>query len=229
MAEKILIIDDNVSLLRLMERTFESRGFTVLTANNGAKGLKTFHQMAPDLIILDIMMPGMDGWEVCHRIREVSAVPIICLTALDSLDDIVQGLEKGADDYLVKPFEIDELRARVAAQLRRSRMSHEKPDILRFGGDELVINRQEQQVFVSGQEISLSPTEYNLLVYLAERAGRIISTEDIYQAVWGDWCTTKPDRVKWHIWRLRQKIEEDSSDPRFILTERGKGYRFSLH
>jgi len=229
MAEKILIIDDNVIFLKFMKRAFESQGFTVLTAENGMKGLETFHQQAPDLIILDIMMPGIDGWEVCRRIREVSSIPIICLTALNSLDDIVQGLEQGADDYLVKPFEIDELRARVAAQLRRSRMPHEKPDFLRFGGDELVINRKEQQVFVSGTELSLSPTEYNLLLFLAERAGRILSPEDIYRAIWGEWCATKPELVKWHIWRLRQKIEEDSSNPRFILTERGKGYRFSLH
>lgn len=173
------------------------------------------------------MMPDMDGWEVCDRLREASAVPIIFLTALDSVDHTVEGLQHGADDYLSKPFKVSELQARVHAALRRARMSHKKSDTLRFNNGALVINRSEKRVFAHDQEVSLSPTEYNLLLFLAERAGRILPTEMIFNAVWGSTSDTDMDSVKWYIWRLRQKIEENPSEPRFILTERGKGYRFS--
>ncbi len=226
-AEKILVIDDDVILLKLIRRSLEPLGFSIFTATSGEEGLKLFPQLAPDLVILDVMMPGMDGWEVCRRLRQKSAVPVIFLTALDSVDDIVQGLIGGADDYLAKPFKIDELGARVTAQLRRARMSHGQADVLRFGGGDLVINRAEQTVFAYGEEITLSPIEYNLLLFMAERAGRILSAQTLFDSIWGPMAETGLTGVKWYIWRLRQKIESDSSDPRFILTERGKGYRFS--
>lgn len=229
MAETILVVDDDEKLLQLVSMALRPQGFAVFTAETGTEGLKAFHQIAPDLVILDIMMPDMDGWEVCHQLRETSSVPIIFLTALDSVDDTVEGLQRGADDYLAKPFRLSELEARVHAVLRRARMSHQKPDTLRFGNGELVINRTEKRVFARDQEVSLSPTEYNLLLFLAERAGRIMPTEMIFDAVWGSTPDADMDGVKWYIWRLRQKIEEDPSDPRFILTERGKGYRFSPH
>ncbi len=225
--EKILVIDDDVILLKLIRRSLEPLGFSIFTAMSGEEGLALFPQLAPDLVILDVMMPGMDGWEVCQRLRQTSAVPIIFLTALDSVNDIVQGLIGGADDYLAKPFKINELGARVTAQLRRARMSHEQPDVLRFGGGDLIINRTEQTVFVRSEEISLSPIEYNLLMIMAERAGRIIPTQMIFDTIWGSMADTGPESVKWYIWRLRQKIETDPSAPQFILTERGKGYRFS--
>jgi len=226
-AGKILVIDDDVILLKLIRRSLEPLGFSIHTATSGEEGLALFPQLAPDVVILDVMMPGMDGWEVCQRLRQTSAVPIIFLTALDSVDDVVQGLIGGADDYLAKPFKIDELGARVTAQLRRARMSHEQPDILRFGGGDLIINRAEQTIFARGEEISLSPIEYNLLLFMAERAGRIISTQMIFDAIWGSTAETGPEGVKWYIWRLRQKIEADPATPQFILTERGRGYRFS--
>ncbi len=225
--EKILVIDDDVILLKLIRRSLEPFGFSIHTATSGEEGLKLFPQIAPDLVILDVMMPGMDGWEVCRRLRQTSSVPIIFLTALDSVNDIVQGLVGGADDYVAKPFKIDELGARVTAQLRRSRMSHQQPDVLRFGGGDLIINRAEQTVFVHGQEVQLSPIEYNLLLFIAERAGRIIPVRTLFDAIWGSMAETGPEGVKWYIWRLRQKIETDPQNPRFILTERGKGYRFS--
>ncbi|HEY74371.1 MAG: DNA-binding response regulator [Chloroflexi bacterium] len=225
--EKILVIDDDVILLKLIRRSLEPLGFSIFTATSGEEGLKLFPQLAPDLVILDIMMPGMDGWEVCRRLRQTSAVPVIFLTALDSVNDVVQGLIGGADDYLAKPFKIDELGARVTAQLRRARMSHEQPDILRFGNGDLIINRAEQTIFARGKEISLSPIEYNLLLFMAERAGRIISTQILFDSIWGSMADTGSEGVKWYIWRLRQKIEADPSAPQFILTERGKGYRFS--
>ena len=224
---KILVIDDDVTLIKLVRRSLEPQGFSIYAATSGEEGLTLFPQIAPDLVLLDIMMPGMDGWEVCRRLRKVSAVPIIFLTALDSVNDIVQGLIGGADDYLAKPFKIDELEARVTAQLRRARMSHEQPAVLRFGGGDLVINCAEQAVFANGQEISLSPIEYNLLLFMAERSGRIVPTQLLFDTIWGSLAETGPESVKWYIWSLRKKIETDPQEPRFILTERGKGYRFS--
>ena len=228
MDEKILVVDDDVRLLSLIRLSLEQQGFSIFTATNGQEGLALFHQVAPELVILDIMMPGMDGWEVCNRLRQISPVPIILLTALGSEENIVDGLMGGADDYLVKPFVVSELRARVIALLRRSRLGHDQPDILRFGGGDLIINRTEQKVFVCGQEVSLSPIEYNLLLFMAERAGRILPAQLIFDAIWAPWSDTQPQCVKWYIWRLRQKIEANPKQPHFILTEQGKGYRFSL-
>jgi len=224
---KILVIDDDIILLKLIRRSLDPLGFSIFTATSGEEGLAIFPQIAPDLVILDIMMPGMDGWEVCRRLRQTSSVPIIFLTALDSVNDIVQGLIGGADDYLAKPFKIDELGARVTAQLRRARMSHEQPDILRFGSGDLIINCAEQTVFAHGQEVPLSPIEYNLLLFMAERAGRIFSARMLFDTIWGAMAETGAESVKWYIWRLRQKIEDNPQDPQFILTERSKGYRFS--
>ncbi len=227
MAEKILAIDDDATLLRLIRQLLQPEGFSIFTATSGEEGLALFHHIAPDLVILDVMMPGMDGWEVCRRLRQVSSVPIIFLTALDSIEDVVHGLVGGADDYLAKPFRVSELGARVTALLRRARMPHEQPDVLRFGGGDLIINRTEQTVFAHGRGVSLSPIEYNLLLFMAERAGRILPTQLLFDTIWGPMAETGTQSVKWYIWRLRQKIEADPRKPQFILTERGKGYRFS--
>ena len=227
MTEKILAIDDDPIMLRLIKQTLQAEGFSIYMAENGQEGLALFHQIAPDLVILDVMMPGMSGWEVCERLRQISSVPIIFLTALNAVENVVQGLAGGADDYLAKPFKITELTARVTALLRRARMPYEQPDVLRFGGGDLIINRTEQTVFASGQEVPLSPIEYNLLLFMAERAGRILSTRQIFDTIWGPVADTGSQGVKWYIWRLRQKIEPDPKNPQFILTERGKGYRFS--
>ena len=227
MAEKILAIDDDVILLKLIRQSLEPEGFSVTTATSGEEGLAVFHQTAPDLVILDVMMPGMDGWEVCQRLRQVSSVPIIFLTALEKVENVVQGLVGGADDYLAKPFRVVELSARVTALLRRARMPHEQADILRFGGGELIINRTQQTVFARGEEVPLSPIEYNLLLFMAERAGRILPNQVLFDTIWGALADAGTQSVKWYIWRLRQKIEADPKNPQFILTERGKGYRFS--
>jgi DNA-binding response OmpR family regulator len=227
MPEKILVIDDDEKLLKLITLALEAKGYSVFTAMNGEEGETLFHQSAPDLVILDVMMPGLKGWEVCHRIRQVSSVPIIFLTALGQTEHLVHGLQTGADDYVAKPVKIAELTARVTALLRRARMPHEQPEVLRFRDGTLIINRTEQKVFAQGLEVSLSPTEYNLLLFMVERAGRILPAELLFDAIWGIRSETRLESVKWHIWRLRQKIETDPQNPQFILTERGKGYRFS--
>ena len=227
MPEKILVIDDNEGLLSLVSTALELKGFSVYAATGGEDGLTLFHQIAPDLVILDIMMPDLDGHEVCRRMRQVSSVPIIFLTAVDSVDSIESGLLTGGDDYVVKPFRVAELNARVVALLRRARLEPEHPDVLRFGGGELIINRAQKRVFASGDEVELSPIEYNLLLFMAERAGRILPTDFLFDAIWGRHADTGIQCVKWYVWRLRQKIEPVPDEPRFILTERGRGYRFS--
>lgn len=229
MAENILVIDDDEKLLKLITLALEAKGYSIFTAMNGEEGETLFHQIAPDLVILDVMMPGLKGWEVCHRIRQVSSVPIIFLTALGQTEHLVHGLQTGADDYVAKPVKIAELTARVTALLRRARMPHEQPEVLRFRDGTLIINRTEQKVFAQGLEVSLSPTEYNLLLFMVERAGRILPAELLFDAIWGLRSETRLESVKWHIWRLRQKIETNPQNPQFILTERGKGYRFSPH
>jgi len=227
MAEKILAIDDEEALLELVRISLQREGFSIFTATSGEEGLAIFYQIAPDLVILDVMMPGTDGWEVCQRLRQGSPVPIIFLTALASVENVVRGLMTGADDYLVKPFKVAELKARVTALLRRARMPHDQADILRFGGGDLIINCTEQIVFAYGQEVSLSPIEYNLLLFMAKRAGRILPARLLFDAIWGRYAEAGPQSVKWYIWHLRQKIEAVPRNPRFILTEQGKGYRFS--
>lgn len=225
MAEKILVIDDDLLLLSLARTVLEKDGYTVFTAADGEEGLGLFHSADPDLVILDVRMPGLSGWEVCQRLRESSAVPIIFLTCLGNEQDIVDGLLKGADDYIVKPIRINELRARIGTLLRRARLKYTRPDILSFADGELAINQAEQLVFAHGEEIALSPIEYQLLLFMAERPEQVISTQKLLDSVWKS--PADAQQVKWQIWSLRQKIERDPKKPRFILTERGKGYFFS--
>ena len=225
--ERILIIDDDEALLTVVGAALEAAGFSVFTSRDGAHGLEIFHQVAPHLVILDIMMPGLDGNEICRRLRQTSTVPILFLSAVESTESIVQGLSDGADDYLVKPFTMAELKARVVALLRRTQLPADASQVLRFGDGALIINRAEGRVYAQGEEIELTPLEYNLLTFMAERAGRILTKEILFDAVWGAHADTQIQSVKWHVWRLRQKIEPDPSSPRFVLTERGKGYRFS--
>jgi two-component system KDP operon response regulator KdpE len=228
-AERILAIDDDYLLLQLIQRSLESAGYEVTIALNGESGLQQLRQSPPHLVILDVMMPQMDGWEICRRIRDLSTVPVIMLTALGSHQDIVKGLKMGADDYLVKPFHPEELQARVEAVLRRMRMPPPPSDTspLRFGGGDLIIDPANRQVMAHSKVIDLTPTEYDLLLFMAKRAGRILSTDIIFDNVWPYDADANPDSVKWYIWRLRNKIEEDPRNPRYILTERGIGYRFA--
>ncbi len=224
---RILVVDDDSELRAILQSLLEAYGFAVYTAPDGPTALHILPQIAPDLIILDVLMPGMSGKEVCQQIRRHSPVPILFLTAIGEVESIVDGLNRGADDYMIKPFHPAELVARVQAMLRRSRLQTSPPRLLRFQGGKLVINRSLAKVFREGEEVPLSPLEYNLLLFLAERAGHVLSPEAIYQAIWGPNGEADLRQVKWYIWRLRQKIEDDPSHPRFICTERGRGYYFA--
>ncbi len=227
MAERILVIDDDPILLQLIESSLGQRGYEVFVASSGPEGLRGLGEIKPHLIILDIMMPQMDGWEICSHIRKISTVPIVMLTALGSRTDIVRGLNAGADDYLVKPFYKEELLARVSAVLRRANMppfSTKAP--LRFGNGELIIDPTDRQVMLAGQPVDLTPTEFDLLLFMAHRPGRILSAEFIFENVWSYDSDANLESVKWYMWRLRKKIEKKPSSPKYIITERGVGYRF---
>jgi DNA-binding response OmpR family regulator len=224
-AEKILVVDDDPGLQQLIETYLLQDNYETITASSGEEGLRLLSALKPHLVILDIMMPSMDGWEFCSRVRKVSTVPIIMLTA--SQDDIVRGLRAGADDYLVKPFQKDELLARVSAVLRRANMpppSAKSP--LRFGDGELIIDPTDRVVTLNGESLELTPTEFDLLLFMAHRAGRILSTEFIFENVWSYDSDANLESVKWYMWRLRKKIEKKPSNPQYIITERGVGYRF---
>lgn len=229
MAEKILAIDDDYLVLRLIQYSMERVGYEVITATNGLNGIELFHQKQPHLVILDLMMPKMDGWETCRSLRNISKVPIIILSARGSQQDVLKGLKMGADDYLVKPFYPEELQARVEAVLRRTRIPASESDRLplRFGGSDLIIDPVNRQVLVRNQAVDLTPTEYDLLLYMARHADRVLPIEVIFENVWPYYADASLNSVKWYIWRLRRKIEDDPRHPRFILTEHGIGYRFS--
>jgi DNA-binding response OmpR family regulator len=228
MAETILVVEDEAELAELIRRFLERRGFQVVLAFNGTEGWHKFQEHQPDLVILDLMLPDIDGLEVCRQIRAVSTVPILILTARAAVEERVEGLKLGADDYIVKPFSMEELLARIDAHLRRVRLPPPGKRIYwRFGEGALLIDPQYPRVILHGEERLLTETEHRLLCYLAERAGQTLSPEEIARNVWPD-GSVDPQNVKWYIWRLRQRIEPDPDQPRFLLTERGHGYRFAL-
>jgi two-component system KDP operon response regulator KdpE len=224
--DKILVIDDDTTLLSLLQQSLEKAGYDVITAANGLTGLQKMYEEHPDLIVLDVMMPRMDGWETSRRIREMSQVPIIMLTAKDEEDDKIKGFEHGVDDYVTKPFSFAELTARVGAVLHRTRQRppHRKPAIYRV--NELMIDLENRRVTKNGDVLDLTPTEYRLLATLVENAGRVLSHEQLLSDVWGPEYVDDTGYVKRYIWYLRQKLEDDPSNPKYILTERGFGYRF---
>lgn len=227
MAKKILAFHDDPLMLQLIQDGLELVGYEVITALDGESGLEQLGESQPDLVILDVLTPQMDGWGICRRIRDISTVPIIIVTALGAEEDIVKGLNMGADDYLVKPFDLGELQTRVGVILGRVDMPPPADEsLLRFGDDDLIIDLNEQQVMVRGQAVHLTPTEYALLLFMAERAGRILFTNTILSEVWPDDPEASPDSLKQHIHSLRNKIEDDPLHPRYILTEYDIGYRF---
>jgi DNA-binding response OmpR family regulator len=225
--KKVLVVDDDPALLPLIEYTFAREGYKVFTASDGQEALKRFFDHKPDLVILDIMMPRMDGWETCRRIREVSEVPIVMLTARGQDEDIVRGLEYGADDYLTKPFSIKVLLAHARAVLRRAALpAVEYDEPITYADDYLVIDLKDRRITVEGEPVKLTPTEYRLLAYLVQNAGQVLTFRQILQNVWGWEYQDDLDYVRVYIWHLRQKLEQDPKNPQYIWTEIGVGYRF---
>jgi two-component system KDP operon response regulator KdpE len=219
----ILVVDDDPVIVKFVSANLKARGFGVVAAEDGESAIKAMEQTLPDLVILDIMMPGMDGVEVCRRIREWSKVPIIMLTAKNELNDKVELLNLGADDYITKPFGIEELLARVRAILRR-KVGAGSSDTVLFVNDDLEINFAERWVSLGGKQIDLSPTEYDLLRELAQNAGKVLTHQMLLSRVWGSEYGNETEYLRVYIGRLRSKLEADPKKPKHILTKSGVGY-----
>jgi len=222
----VLVVDDERSLRDFVRRNLEVRGFNVPTAANGLEALAIFNTQTVDLVVLDVMMPRMDGLETIRRIRQSSLVPIIVLSALGEEEDKIRALNLGADDYLTKPFGVGELLARVQAVLRRARWAEPPTRQGRIVRGEITIDLERHEVIVRGDEVELTPTEFNLLVYLMEHSGKVLPHKTILQHVWGPEYGPESEYLRVYIGRLRSKIEVDPTDPRYLLTERGVGYSF---
>jgi len=234
MAEKILVVDDEISLQETVSYSLTKEGYQVEVAGDGDAGLELARTLKPDLIILDVMLPGLDGFEVCRILRQETNTPVLMLTARDDEIDRVVGLEVGADDYLPKPFSMRELIARVKALLRRVRLIREEvgtsateggqPQVMAFGN--LTIDTGRREVLLDGQVIALKPKEYELLSFMGTNKGRVLSRELILERVWGWGFVGDSRTVDVHVRWLREKIESVPDKPQRIITVRGAGYRF---
>lgn len=224
---KLLIIDDDEHLLDLLKIYLENRGYAATTATDGVEGLRRLYEDRPNLVILDIMMPGMDGWRACERIREMCDIPVIVLTALNQEDDCVRGLSLGADDYMVKPFRLRELAARVEAALRRTASGKRQDGAeIVYADDYLVIDADQVEITCGDERVRLTAIEFQLLLFLVRNRGRLLTPDQILTNVWGYEHADNKNYVRLYIWRLRQKIEPDPDNPSYILTVHGLGYRF---
>ena len=221
MNSRILVVDDDLALAEMIGIVLGSEGFDVATCSDGAQALDVFHQENPDLILLDVMLPGMDGIEICTRIRKESDVPIVMLTARTDTADVVAGLEAGADDYVPKPFKPKELVARVRARLRGREEAVDERLVL---GD-LVIDVSGHTIHRGGEEILLTPLEFDLLVALGRAPWKVFSREELLEKVWGYRHAADTRLVNVHVQRLRSKIERDPEKPEVVITVRGVGYR----
>jgi two-component system KDP operon response regulator KdpE len=227
MKQKILVIDDEEFAVRLLRRCLEAEGYDVVSAGNGAQGLQVLVEQSPDLVLLDLMMPGIDGWEVCRQIREITSIPVIMLSAVGSDSAKVRGLNQGADDYVTKPYSMPELVARVNAALRRYRMNPTEGLVARID-ERLTVDRARRRIVVEGQRVELSPTEYRILTCFLDNPDRTLTHQSLLTQVWGWEYMDEIDYLKVYIHRLRRKIEPTPQKPRYILTERGLGYRFQV-
>jgi len=224
--ELILVVDDEPRMTRFIRMNLELEGFRVIEAHNGLDALDKARTDLPDLVILDVMMPELDGFETLEMLREVSNVPVIMLTVRSDEEDKVHGLELGADDYVTKPFGARELASRVRAVLRRTRGPVTPEEAIFHIDDRLSIDYNSREVIVEGQHIKLRPTEFRMLYHLVENAGWVVPHETLLAKVWGYEYREEIQYLRLYITYLRQKIEPDPSHPRYILTERGVGYRF---
>lgn len=222
----VLVVDDEARIVNFVRMNLELEGCRVITAANGREAIDRVRDNLPDVVLLDVMMPGLDGFEVLRRIRQFSAVPVIMLTAKDETDDRVRGLELGADDYVSKPFEHRELVSRMRAVLRRHATPPPMPQTRLVIDDRLTIDFARHEVLVNGAPVTLRPTEYRLLYHLVQNAGWVVPHDVLLAKVWGPEYRDESHYLRLYITYLRQKIEEDPANPKYILTERGAGYRF---
>lgn len=223
----ILVVDDEERMARFIRLNLEHDGFKVVEAYNGMKALQNLRDRMPDLVLLDVMLPDIDGFEVLKMIREISNVPVIMLTAKGEEDDRIHGLEYGADDYVTKPFSPRELVSRIKAVLRRTESGSftTSKDVIEVD-EHLKIDFGRREVWLDGNQVKLRPTEYRLLYHLVQNAGWVMTYDQILSKVWGYEYRDEPHYVRLYINYLRQKLESDPSNPKYILTERGVGYRF---
>ena len=226
MSTRILTVEDDDGIRTVVRMALEDEGWDVLEADNGEDALAIFKRENANVVLIDIMLPGIDGFEVCRSLRRSTDVPIIMVTARADTHDVVAGLEAGADDYLTKPFEPKELSARIRALLRRARSSD--PDLTHLVFDELEVSPDEGRVTLRGEEVHLTKTEFRLLVELASSPGRVFSREVLLERVWGYGYFGDGRLVDVHIRRLRTKIEPDPADPRYVVTVRGLGYKLQV-
>jgi DNA-binding response OmpR family regulator len=222
----ILLVDDEDAVQKLLTYPLEHEGFRVLQARDGEEALQRFESEHVDLVVLDLMLPRLDGLEVCRRLRAQSTVPIIMLTARDDELDKVVGLELGADDYITKPFSIREFRSRVRALLRRAAIGSQADGRDLISADGLEIDLAKRTVVVRGSLVSLTYVEFELLRTMAARPGRVFSRQALLEALWGDYAYREPRTIDVHVRHLREKLEADPREPELILTVRGVGYRF---
>ena len=223
---RILVVDDEERMVRFIRLNLEHDGFQVSEAFNGKEAIQKIRDVTPDLILLDVMMPDLDGFEVLETIREVSQVPVIMLTAKGEEDDRVRGLELGADDYVTKPFSPRELVSRVKAVLRRTEGASGSMHGLIEVDDRLKIDFDRREIWLEGKLVKLRPTEYRMLYHLVQNAGWVVTHDQLLTKVWGYEYRDEPHYVRLYINYLRQKLEANPSEPKYILTERGVGYRF---
>jgi len=231
MTKKILVVDDDPSMVRLISQVLSSKGYEVLESNNGQDALRLLYSQKPDLVLLDVVMPVMDGWQTCSRIRDISAaIPIIMLTGQRKTEeDVAQGLDYGADEYLIKPVGNKELAARVQAMLRRAELPSSVEDQGRdvaFSDGYLTVDIVQRRVIVDGNRVKLTPIEFRLLALLLQNTGRILMHQQLLEKVWGWEYVDDLDYVRIYISHLRKKIEPNPALPKYIITEPGVGYYF---
>ena len=223
---KILVVDDEERMVRFIRLNLDHDGFQVVEAYTGQQAMDKLRETLPDLVLLDVMLPDIDGFELLRMIRENHDIPVIMLTAKSEEDDRVRGLELGADDYVTKPFSPRELVSRVKAVLRRTDTTRAQSSGIINVDDRLKIDFDRREVWVDGELVKLRPTEYRLLYHLVQNAGWVVSHDQILAKVWGYEYRDEPHYVRLYVNYLRQKLEEDPANPKYILTERGVGYRF---
>ena len=224
---RVLVVDDEPQITRVLRTVLSSQGYQVRTAAEGASALSDFNAWSPELVITDLYMPHMDGVELCRRIRQVSTVPIIVLSVKGEEKSKVEALDSGADDYVTKPFGMDELMARVRAALRRANGEASSQEVSSFEAGDFRVDMDARRVHTAGREVRLTPKEFDLFVYMARHPSRVLTHAVLLEAVWGEASQEQPEYLRVFMGQLRKKLEPDPSNPRYLVTEPWVGYRFN--